>query len=522
MDTRPCNASDLLVWCCSLLLAAGLLLFASKSSPLFPLNDWVDANTLLTVGKSLMQGQVLYRDVFDHKGPYIYLAYGLGWLVSHQGTTGGFTGVWVLEVLGFTVFLRCAWHTVALYGGTVWATLGLPLLAVLVLHSASFTHGGSAEELVLPLMAVSLLGLARVHQQGVLPVCTARFFLLNGMCAGLAFFTKYSWMGFWLGGAMVVAGLLVQQRAWARLGAGLCWAALGVVLVLLPWLLYFGAHGAMHAFIEAYFSINLGAYADKEQRTAGVVLANMATSMRQNPALAALMLMGVLGLLWVPGHARGAWQRLVFVLPCAGLLLSVYGGGKTYVYYFFVFSVFAPLGLAVMGWSLQRRIQLSQRMAWVGACVLAAMGVVGTALWHPNAALRQVRAQDMVQYRFAALVRQAQDQTVLNYLGLDMGLHTVLGTVPSVRFFVLNNIDHQANPLLLDTQRRYVRDAVTEFVVVRGLAGMSEADLAGTGLLARYQRVATQDQVFENIPFTYMLFQRKVPPGLSPAPTAGR
>ena len=44
---------------------------------------------------------------------------------------------------------------------------------VLVLHSASFTHGGSAEELVLPLMAVSLLGLARMHQQGVLPVGTA-------------------------------------------------------------------------------------------------------------------------------------------------------------------------------------------------------------------------------------------------------------------------------------------------------------------------------------------------------------
>ncbi len=517
MEPSPHPRYDLPVWCCSLLLAVGLLLFASKSSPLFPLNDWVDANTLLTVGKSLMQGQVLYRDVFDHKGPFIYLAYGLGWLVSHQGTTGGFTGVWVLEVLGFTVFLRCAWHTMALYAGSAWATLGLPLLAVLVLHSASFTHGGSAEELVLPLMAVSLLGLARVHRLGVLQVGTARFFLLSGMCAGVAFFTKYSWMGFWLGGAVVLAGLLVQQRAWARLGAALGWAGLGVVLVLLPWLLYFGVHRALHAFVEAYFTINLGAYADRGQRTAAVVLANMARSMAQNPALAALMLVGV------PGHAaRGMWPRLVFVLPCAGLLLSVFGGGKSYVYYFLVFAVFAPLGLAMVGWGLQRHWPVPGRMALVGACVLAALGVVGTAQWHPNAALRQVRAQDMVQVRFAEMIRQAPDQTVLNYLGLDMGLHTVLGTVPNLRFFVLNNIDHQANPLLLDTQRRYVREAATEFVVVRGLQGMSEADLAGTGLLARYQRVATQDQVFENIPFTYMLFQRRAPPGLSPASTAGR
>lgn len=510
MQMPPQHArSDLLVWCCSLLLAAGLLLFASKSSPLFPLNDWVDANTLLTVGKSLLQGQVLYRDVFDHKGPYIYLAYGLGWLVSHQGSTGGFTGVWLLEVLCFAVFLHCAWHTMALYAGAAWATLGLPLLAVLVLHSASFTHGGSAEELILPLVAASLLGLARVHQQGVLQVGTWRFFLLGGACAGVAFLSKYSWMGFWLGATVVVAGLLVQQRSWARLVAALGWAALGAVLVVVPWLLYFGVHGAMHAFIEAYFTINLGAYAEPGQRTAGVVLLNMVASMAQNPALAALMLVGVLGPLWLPGHARDAWPRLVFVLPCAGLLLSVYGGGKTYVYYFFVFAAFAPLGLAMLGWGLRRRWQLPPRGALVGACGLAALGVVGTALWHPNASLRQVRAQDMVQVRFAEVIRQAPDQTVLNYLCLDMGLHTVLGTVPNVRFFVLTNIDHKTNPLQLDAQRRYVRDAATEFVAVRGFAGLSEADLAGTGLLERYQRVATQDQVFENIPFTYMLFQRR-------------
>lgn len=504
MERSPESTSRLLVWCASLLLAVGLLLFASKSSPLFPLNDWVDANALLTMGKSLMHGQVLYRDVFDHKGPFVYLAYGLGWAVSQQG----FLGVWLLEVACFTVFLRCSWHIMALYGGAAWATLSLAPLGALVLHSASFTHGGSAEELVLPLMAASLLGLARVHRHGILEAGTARFFLLNGLCAGIAFLSKYSWMGFWLGAAVVVAGLLVRQRAWRRLGQALGWAGLGVALVVLPWLLYFVAHRATPHFIEGYFTVNLGAYAHPGQRTVATVAGNMAASLAQNAALAALLLLAVLGPLWVPGRDPGRWPRLLFALPCAGLLLSVYGGGKTYTYYFFVFAAFAPLGLGVLGWWLRRR-RLAGRAAVGAACVLAAAGVGATAVWHPNASLRQTRAQDMVQYRFAQIIRRAPDRTVFNYRALDMGLHTVLGTTPTTRFFFLNNLDHGVFPLILDSQRRYVRDAATEFVAMRDFESVTEADLAATGILARYRLVATQNQSLDNIPFKYMLFQRQ-------------
>ena len=87
------------IWCLG--AAALVLALCSKTSPLYAFNDWMDANIFFTMGKSMLSGKVLYRDVFDHKGPVLYLLYGLGWLLDHTD----FIGVFVLEICGFSVFL---------------------------------------------------------------------------------------------------------------------------------------------------------------------------------------------------------------------------------------------------------------------------------------------------------------------------------------------------------------------------------------------------------------------------------
>ena len=53
---------DKVFWFC-LLTAAAVLSICTKSSFLYPLNDWVDSNCFYTVGKSMVHGKVLYRDI---------------------------------------------------------------------------------------------------------------------------------------------------------------------------------------------------------------------------------------------------------------------------------------------------------------------------------------------------------------------------------------------------------------------------------------------------------------------------
>ena len=100
------------------------LLICSKNSPLYIMNDWVDANAFFTVGKSMMRGLIPYRDLFEQKGPLLYLIYGIGSLISYNS----FTGVFILEVISFSIFLYYIEKIAALFMETKKSILTLPII----------------------------------------------------------------------------------------------------------------------------------------------------------------------------------------------------------------------------------------------------------------------------------------------------------------------------------------------------------------------------------------------------------
>jgi len=89
--------------------AAVLLAFLLSSSPL--LQGWnahyhMDAQVYLYAARQILEGKVLYRDFFDHKGPMMYVPEVLGLACSGTRTQG----IWVLNFLmllfGFVPLLR--------------------------------------------------------------------------------------------------------------------------------------------------------------------------------------------------------------------------------------------------------------------------------------------------------------------------------------------------------------------------------------------------------------------------------
>ena len=74
--------------CLFLILSAVIIItIASTSSPLFPLNPWDDANCFLTVGRGIIKGLVPYRDLYEQKGPVLYLVDDLCALVPGKSFT---------------------------------------------------------------------------------------------------------------------------------------------------------------------------------------------------------------------------------------------------------------------------------------------------------------------------------------------------------------------------------------------------------------------------------------------------
>lgn len=437
MPSQCCPRRKALLWC--LAAAALLLAVCSKSSPLYPLNDWMDANIFYTMGKAMMNGSVLYRDVFDHKGPLLYLIYGLGWCVDHTG----FFGVFLFEIAAFAAFLYWSLRTAELFAGPLhpaWAlAAGAPVAA-----GQAFAHGGSAEELCLPFLAWALYEVLHFALQTPAdrrPVSLGRVAAL-GFGAGCVLWVKFTMMGFFLGWVLVLA-VFYLRAGWLRQLGRSCAAYLGgMVLSTLPWLVYFGVNGALGDFFGTYFGDNLFLYSGGSQGDTGLAATLLAIVQKtywgchDTPLFAVL---AALGILWMLLRRHFACVVSVAVLA-VGLAVTGFARGAYHVYYFLPFGVFAALGIAPLALAARKLPVAVKTFRNLLPAAGAAAALAFCLLTCHNAGQLLRPAEELPQYQFASIMEQNGGGTLLNYGTLDGGFYTVTGVQPPCRFFCVTNL----------------------------------------------------------------------------------
>ena len=215
-----------------------LMLLLTRSSFLYPYNNWDDSNSYFSMGKSMFHGILIYRDIFDQKGPYLYFLYGLCSLVS--GTT--FRGVFLMEILLGAADLLLIGRILKLFCRPQTAAFLSPILLACMCASKSFYWGGCAEEICLPFLLFPLYVLLRTLQHRRRTGFSPRDVFLSGLCCGFVFCVKFTLMGFFLGFALSVILTCRSFREFAKLAG---WFLLGTLLPFVPWVIYFGITGGL-------------------------------------------------------------------------------------------------------------------------------------------------------------------------------------------------------------------------------------------------------------------------------------
>ena len=215
--------------------------------PINPVNATLpsrDAGVFLYVGWRWLNGDIPYKDVWDHKPPLIYVVDALGLSI----TPDSLWGVWLLQFIFLFLTIFLIYKTLESQFDTFSAVIGVVMMTAGL--STLLETGNVTEEYALIFQALCLYIFIKAYRTDF-PVRTT-FWL--GLCAGLAFNSKQTSIGVWLTYALILAVVRIRQRqiplrdAFAFLG--------GFLIPSLIAALYFASQNALTDFWEQAYLYN--------------------------------------------------------------------------------------------------------------------------------------------------------------------------------------------------------------------------------------------------------------------------
>ena len=427
--------------------ATGILtmLICSKSSPLYPLNDWVDANTYLTIGRAMCEGAVPYLDLYEQKGPVLYFLHAFAALISDSS----FFGVFIIESAACMVFLAFSYRILLDYGCSRLLFL-IPLISMVIYSSGAFCHGDSAEELCLPMLVSPLCMAFEALGRGK-PLTFRQWFASGALCMAV-FWIKFSLLGLYAAFFISVFCIGAKENVKTAL-KGVMFTVCGAIAVTVPVLLYFAVNDALYELFDVYFADNLFSYGASTPLTMNLI----------DGAKFSFIHLTIPTVIIVSGAASFALRRryrefLLFVFILAVTFTSVFGGHLSYRYYPLPLAVFVPVAVgAIVG---ERRLRLP-KASYVAALIIC---VLFCFMRSPNVYLMKYARDDLPQYKFAELTTAEDSPTMLNYGFIDGGFYLASEIVPEHKYFCRNNMNV---PEMIQAQEDYVQSKSVDFIVMR-------------------------------------------------------
>ncbi len=464
-----------------LLTAAVLMTLFSRSSFLYPFNNWSDTNVYMTIGREMLRGAVPYRDLFDHKGLLWYFIYAAANLIS----TSSYLGLYLIEVLSFSFFLFYSEKTLELFWPSVWSLACLPVLGCLITVSDAFGMGGSAEEIHLAFAAAGMYYLIRFIRDTRTENMSWPVVFGNGVLAGCVLWIKYSMLGFWFGWMMFVFFLLISRKEWKRALASCAVFLLGMAAASLPCLIYLLATGSLGDFWHVYIEINLR-YANVGEQ--GSLAERLSNSLHYylmmygwNKILGTLTLTGLAAVILLPVLSPNILKRLI--LPVVYLLAvgTAYMGKVSHFYYFMITGPFLITAFTAVGFLAGKIRSLIRKkgdrparngfLPAAGGTALFLFSLLVSCLYgwtrSPNVFFMDYEKEELTQYQAAALMEGVEEPTLMYYANIiDIGILMASEDArPWGKYFFMPNISYETYPEIRDAQEAGLRNREADFVL---------------------------------------------------------
>lgn len=224
----------------------------SMASPIYLFNDMSDLNTWLAQGDLILEGKVLYKDIYEHKGPLQLIPYVIASIFNNS-----LFAFYIIESLLFFVYGLYLYKIAKLYTKK---PLIVSLISMfLTTSSLTFLNTGTTEEITLCIFPISLfIFLNAISENRYL---TPKECLIIGLLQAVLFWSKYTL-------CYLTAGLCFFMIYWHLKGKEsiirqIMWFLAGFGFVSILVMIYFYANNALVDLFHVYFYNTVCVYGTK-------------------------------------------------------------------------------------------------------------------------------------------------------------------------------------------------------------------------------------------------------------------
>lgn len=480
-----------------------LIFFCSLMSPLYPFNDWSDINLYFNIGKAMFHGQTLYTDIFDHKGPLIFVIYGIGSLISKDS----FIGMYFIESIVWVLMIFSAYFIARLYLDKIYAFVVAVIFPALLLSHSS--EGGSAEEFIVLFEVISLYLFVRYFKNKNASVHKPKYMLIHGIMCTVVIFIKINLVVFWIFPLLAVFINLLSKKDYKNLLQNIIAFVIGVLIVSLPIILYFVINNALSYAWDTYITLNKN-YAQIGEF--GQVMENLIVRFYQRLKFDNYEFVIILiGATYFPlKYIGNVWGKTGLILSFASLFIIIFMGTGYVFYYSMPYYIFCITGCIAIIDLLRRFIKIQPHWYFylLFFIIALACGIKTKEFFgRTKEVLLRLEQPNDVLHQFNNIVSQEKNPTLI-CLGLDAtaGIFTMANITPNVKYCLSPNLPYKIYPDMRDQQTKYIENKQVQFIVLPAMALNYEYFSSLSILKENYEVVSTFEE--NGIPI-YFLYKQK-------------
>lgn len=448
-----------------------IVTLSTTCSFLYKYHSWGDSNIFFTIGKSMLSGMMPYRDLFDQKGPIVFMMHALAAMISYKS----FFGVYVLQLINGFVFLLFAYKTNCLLFKKN-SYLNTILFGVLTYTSIAYSIGDSVEEFSLAIIMYAIYVAVKHFLNNTIP--SKLEFVMIGITSGLIFWMKYTIIGFYLGWIVIPIYREVKSKNIKRLIINIGYIALGVIITTIPIFVLFGVNGCLDIMLKSYFLENMISYSADNFGLLGSVyniFFHGLTSILESNLI--MFVFAVYGLCKLPN--KNYLQAGVLSMFLA-LVFTVYFGGRYMAYYCLILSPFALFGVSYFVNMLDDLLsaRIGDRVFKLIYCLVIIVVFVSC-----NNSIKEINKpyEEYLEYNVIKDIEALgiEEPSILYYNALEKGFQNYMGYVPGVKYYFVPNLMQEK---LTSIQDEYIEDGLVDFVFTK-----IDKEYPGYSLLNTYE-----------------------------------